>query len=111
MQDSLLVQRLEAKAHLQKVSQHGRLGQLSIALPAAPKHALEVTPLAVLHHDVDLVLARDEGVEVLDDVGALAETPVNVDFVQGLESFSFGHMVRLELLDDEDLPCPRSFTV
>ena len=62
VQHAPLVKRLKREAHLQEVSQDGHLGQLAICLPAAPQHALEVATLAVLHDDVDLVLAGDERV-------------------------------------------------
>ena len=86
---------------MNKVSQDSHLGELTIALPSASEHALKVTTLAVFHHNIDLVLTGDKRVQILDYVGALAQAPMNVNLVQGLESFSFRHVICLKLFDNQ----------
>lgn len=71
----------------------------SVSAAFTPQIPLQVSILAVLHHDVDFG-TRDEGVVVLHRVRMVLKLPMHVDLVQCLQRLALRHDVSLKLLND-----------
>lgn len=64
---------------------------------------MKVSAFAIVQDDVDFVLARDERVDVLDNVWAVLQLPNDIDLVHCLQCLSPRHLISLQLFDDKSL--------